>query len=66
MTDGTLLYRRAKIRVVMSQAEFVTKMFNDGVKSVHTQISFFLYAEGDTLHQHLKNTGYDTLQTILW
>ena len=62
MADGALLYRRSKIKVAMSQTEFVATVLNDGVQSGHTQIPFFLYAKGDTLRDHLENAGYDLIQ----
>ena len=62
MADGALLYRRSKIKVAMSQTEFVATVLNDGVQSGHTQIPFFMYAKGDTLREHLENAGYDLLQ----
>lgn len=41
MADGVLLYRRSKIKVVMSQAETVATVLNEGVQSARAQIPFF-------------------------
>ena len=62
MADGALLYRRAKIKVTMSQTEVVASMLNEGVQSAHAQIPFFMWAKGDDLQSHLENAGYDLLQ----
>lgn len=60
--DGALLYRRAKIKVAMSQTEFVASVLNEGVQSAHAQIPYFLWAQGDDLESHLQNAGYELLQ----
>lgn len=60
--DGALLYRRAKIKVAMSQTEVVATVLNEGVQSAHAQIPYFLWAQGDDLESHLKNAGYELLQ----
>jgi hypothetical protein len=62
MADGALLYRRAKIKVAMSQTEVVGNVLNEGVQSAHLQIPFFLWANGDSLKAHLENAGYELLQ----
>ena len=62
MADGALLYRRAKIKVAMSQTEVVASVLNEGVQSAHLQIPFFLWANGDSLKSHLENAGYELLQ----
>ena len=62
MADGDLLYRRAKIKVAMSQTEVVGTVLNEGVQSAHAQIPFFMWANGDSLKSHLENAGYELLQ----
>ena len=62
MADGALLYRRAKIKVAMSQTEVVASVLNEGVQSAHAQIPFLMWAKGDDLQSHLENAGYDLLQ----
>ena len=62
MADGALLYRRAKIKVAMSQTEMVATVLNEGVQSAHAQIPYFTWAKGDTLQDQLKNAGYDLMQ----
>ena len=62
MADGALLYRRANIKVVMSQTEMVATVLNEGVQSANAQIPFFMWAQGDTLREHLENAGYELLQ----
>ena len=62
MADGALLYRRSKIKVVMSQTEMVATALNEGVQSARAQIAFFTWVKGDTLKEHLENTEYDLLQ----
>ena len=62
MADGALLYRRAKIKVAMSQTEVVGCVLNEGVQSAHAEIPLFMWAKGDDLQSHLENAGYDLLQ----
>ena len=62
MADGALLYRRAKIKVAMSQTEVVATVLNEGVQSAHSQIPFFMWSKGDDLNAHLQNVGYELLQ----
>ena len=57
MADGALLYRRAKIKVAMSQTEMVGTILNEGVQSAHGQVPFLAYAKGDTLKEQLENAG---------
>ena len=62
MADGALLYRRAKIKVAMSQTEVVATVLNEGVQSAHAQIPLLAFANGDSLKSHLENAGYELLQ----
>lgn len=62
MADGALLYRRAKIKVAMSQTEFVATVLNEGVQSAHAQVSYLAWAKGDSLNETLENAGYELLQ----
>ena len=62
MADGALIYRRAKIKVAMSQTEMVATVLNEGVQSAHAQIPYFTWANGDTLKDQLKNAGYELMQ----
>lgn len=62
MADGALLYRRSKIKIALSQTEFVATVLNEGVQSAHAQIPYLLWAKGDSLQSHLENAGYKLLQ----
>ena len=62
MADGALLYRRAKIKVAMSQTEVTATVLNEGVQSAHAQIPFLMWASGDDLNSHMQNAGYDLIQ----
>ena len=62
MADGALIYRRAKIKVAMSQTEMVATVLNEGVQSAHSQVPYFTWAKGDTLTDQLKNAGYELIQ----
>ena len=63
--DGALLYRRAKIKVAMSQTEFTATVLNEGVQSAHAHIPFFMWSNGDDLESHLKNAGLINLTLTL-
>ena len=62
MADSALLYRRAKIKVAMSQTEVVATVLNEGVQSAHAQVPLFTWAKGDSLTETLESAGYELLQ----